>query len=129
MCIITQIFSKLNVFRQYLNKDFKFFLSNQLDFLKIVFFQFSEYYSKSTMACDYSGVSRLFSSSYVSNLGTYMAYAQENSLLFCITITNCNIYVFQKHINWTQTYTNPFALENFSNVGEFWHLYVSRQLQ
>ena len=61
---------------------------------RLYFLQILGYHAKSTMACDYSGVSRLFSSSYVSNLGTYM-YAQENSLLFCITITNCNIYVFQ----------------------------------
>ena len=51
---------------------FYIFLCSQLDFLKIVFSQFSEYYAKSTMACDYSGVSSIFSSSYVSNLGTYM---------------------------------------------------------
>ena len=95
---IKHVYNYTNIFKaecipSVSKQRFYIFLCSQLDFLKIVFFQFSEYYSKSTVACDYSGVSRLFSS-YVSNLGT-CKYAQENSLLFCITITNCNIYVFQ----------------------------------
>ena len=38
---------------------------------RLYFLQILEYHAKSTMACYYSGVSRLFSS-YVCNLGTYM---------------------------------------------------------
>ena len=96
---IKHVYNYTNIFKaecipSVSKQRFYIFLCSQLDFLKILFFQTLEYHAKSTMACDYSGVSRLFSSSYVSNLDTYM-YAQENSLLFCITITNCNIYVFQ----------------------------------